>query len=461
MSKSTAKRFFFSIHVKLFLWFWLITIVSIVATRLVSHQLSSDEFVMPTDKADLRKLNFLERQIDHRPPRSLSHFLDKAPKRVGTAVIAENTSTGEVLMPGEKRFEKLGQYIKKKPFDDLKTIRLQFGRITGPKLIEHKGETYKFYVADRSPPPHFGMLVMQMPAWLRFLIPFSISLVLCWMLARSLSKPIFGLQRAATRLGDGELSARVAEDAIGKDEIGELAKSFNTMAAKLEHSLSAQQRLIADVSHELRSPMTRLQLAIGLAQKSATQPEELEKHLVRSELEVTRLDKMISDVLSLSRLENSIYALHLENIDLRSFFKLIIQDAEFVATTKNIEIQCSEIPDIALNIDSQLFNSAINNVLSNAIKYSPKQSRISVNVVKNAGQLTITINDSGLGVAEDKLAQLFEPFYRVADARDRKTGGTGLGLAIAKQAILAHNGEISARNTDQGLEVNIVIPCEL
>ena len=284
-------------------------------------------------------------------------------------------------------------------------------------------------------------------------------MVICWLLARSLSKPLLAIKGTAASFGDGNFSARVDKATSRNDELGELARSFNKMADKLATNMGAHQRLLADVSHELRSPMTRLQIAIALANKTSSQPEELEKHLTRCELEVTRLDEMISDVLSLSRLENTFQQIELDDICLAELLTSTINDAQYLADEKQIIINHQIEDPLIMPADSHLLASAFNNVLSNAIKYSAIKSSIEVTLSHANSYAKLTISDYSGGVPESALTELFKPFYRVSTARDRATGGTGLGLAITQQAIIAHNGTITAENNDSGgLTITVKLP---
>jgi two-component system sensor histidine kinase CpxA len=293
-------------------------------------------------------------------------------------------------------------------------------------------------------------------------IPLLISMTISWLLARSLSKPLLKIKDTATTFGNGDFTARVQQVSRRSDELGVLAKSFNTMAEKLEQGISAHQRLLADVSHELRSPMTRLQIALALANKSAENPKELEKHLLRCELEVTRLDDMIADVLTLSRLENTYQQILLADVDLHDLLQTIIDDAQYIANEKSIIIEQELTKPCYLFADSQLLASAMQNILTNAIKYSPENTMINVSLQQSIEQLEITIKDAGMGIPEHALPELFKPFYRVSDARERTTGGTGLGLAIAQQAVMAHQGTIKAENNHSGgLTITINLPLNI
>jgi two-component system sensor histidine kinase CpxA len=231
------------------------------------------------------------------------------------------------------------------------------------------------------------------------------------------------------------------------------------MAEQLESNISAHQRLLGDVSHELRSPLTRLQLAVALAEKNIGNTQEQQKHLTRCETEVDRLDDMIADVLTLSRLEHSNSAFCAENIDLKALTTQVISDCQYYANSKNVTINQQGPEHLYMLADSKLLASALSNVINNAIKYSQQQQIIEVLIEQQAQQVQLIITDQGQGVPDDMLAQLFTPFFRVADARDRNTGGIGLGLAITQQAIQLHQGKITAKNVEpQGLQVTISLP---
>ncbi|WP_440874985.1 ATP-binding protein [Thalassotalea sp. PLHSN55] len=451
---------FMSINVKLFLWFWLITITSVIATIAITNQLNKSSTRLSLYRGDAKQLEQIETHLLNARPNNIKRFVMFSPRRYGDAIVIKDMLTGKVVSNVREKITPFADYIAKNDFDnEMKTIRLAFGRITGPKMVSFNNKEYQLFYTGRAPSPSIARKFMKLPAWLRLMVPLFISFVLCWFLARTLNKPLRRIQNAATQLGDGDLTVRVERDSARSDELGSLATSFNLMAEKLQSSMSAQQRLIADVSHELRSPMTRLQLALGLAQKSSSKPDELIKYLLRCEMEVERLDQMIANVLSLSKLENSLYALNVETIDIKTLLEPIIQDTQFIADNKHIVIHFNLNVEGSLSVDVQLLTSAINNVLTNAVKYSPENSSISCTVEVIAQRLLIKVIDTGPGVPEQNINQLFEPFYRVADARDRKTGGTGLGLAIAKQAIVAHQGTISAKNnSEKGLTVTIELP---
>jgi two-component system sensor histidine kinase CpxA len=468
-----ARLLFSSIGVKLFLCFWLIAIVSIFATRFISAQLIDNGLILPAHHGDVRQLHAIARQISRDQPLNLIPYLNdfqlkqrhrkkiknKQTARIPPNIWLKDTELSQLFSKNISHKADLPEYLLNNSFSDLVSIQFSYARVTGPLTVLIKDKNYQLYIAHKYNDRHFGKLLMQLPPWVRISIPLMISFLLCWLLARNLSRPLSQMKKVATELGDGDLSARLVHITERNDELGSLAKTLNQMAEKLSVSLSAQQRLIGDVSHELRSPMTRLQLALALAQKSSDEPQQLSDYLQRCETEVQRLDEMIADVLALSRLENALHTLHFEQINLAGLLAILLQDAQFLANAKSIKIKTSGLADFPIRADSQLLSSAIANILSNAVKYSPQNGEILLTTAQQKDQLCLSFSDSGQGVPEQSLPLLFEPFYRVTQARERQTGGTGLGLAIAKQSILAHQGQIYAQNNPEGgLTVIIKVP---
>ena len=268
--------------------------------------------------------------------------------------------------------------------------------------------------------------------------------VASYWLAGSITRPIIDLTRTAEDLSSGNLEARVTRASLQRrDELGELAYSFDRMASRLSAALQAKEQLLRDVSHELRSPLTRMRLAAALLRKRADTPPELD----RLEVDIARLDELIEDILSISRLQSEPSSLHKESMDLRDLLTRIATDARFEAEEKQcrIELQVADAPCV-LQLDPQWASSAIENVVRNAIRYTRAASAISIALEQTEHEACLTICDEGPGVPENQLGQIFEPFYRVERDRGRTSGGTGLGLAIAARVLSAHGGRIDAQN---------------
>ena len=299
--------------------------------------------------------------------------------------------------------------------------------------------------------PFFGESPLR---YLRYGALLLTALFLCWALARYLSSPIGKLRRATQKLADGDLSARVA-DQVGNrhDELASLAKDFDVMAERIESLITSQQRLSRDVSHELRSPLARMNVALEIAKQKMN--GDAAPQLARIEAESHRLNEMISRLLTLSKLETGSQDFDRRELNLRSLVEQVASDADFEANAKGRSVKVVSAEECRTNGSESLIRSAVENVLRNAVRYTREGTDVEVSLQKSNGHAVIRVVDHGGGVPEKELANLFRPFYRVGEARDRGSGGTGLGLAIAEQALLAHRGSITARNTEDGLEVEM------
>ena len=282
-------------------------------------------------------------------------------------------------------------------------------------------------------------------------------LVLCYLLALYLTSPIRKLRVAAQKLADGDLQTRVATS-VGRrrDELADLARDFDEMAERIESLVTSQQRLNRDISHELRSPLARLNVALEIAkQKSGAETQPI---LDRIETESTRLNEMISRLLILAKLESGSEEIEPVRIDLADLVRDIASDADFEAKARGKSVEVSSVaPKCTVMGSENLLRSAIENVLRNAVRYTADDTMVDVSLTAGNGHAVLRVLDHGGGVPDDELANLFRPFYRIGEARERKTGGIGLGLAIAERAIHAHKGTITAKNNGDGLTVEITL----
>ena len=280
----------------------------------------------------------------------------------------------------------------------------------------------------------------------------------CWILARSLSAPISRLRHATRQFASGELATRIGTDIRGQNEIAGLARDFDDMAGKIQGLVDSQQRLLRDISHELRSPLARLGVALELARQE-NDPARRSRALARIERESERMNDMIGQLLSLTRLDSADVELQSEPFDLTELLRRLVQDADFEAGARQCEIVCKASGQVLFRGSRELLARAFENVIRNALHYTPEGGRVTVDLRAAEFSAVVRIADQGPGVPDAALEKLFDPFFRVADARDRQSGGTGIGLAIAERAVRLHGGTIRARNREQGgLLVEIVLP---
>jgi two-component system sensor histidine kinase CpxA len=301
--------------------------------------------------------------------------------------------------------------------------------------------------------------------------------LVCYLLSWSVTSPVTRLRKAAQSLAAGDLSARAGAPVRGRrDELTGLMRDFDRMAERIEGLVDSQSRLLKDVSHELRSPLARLSVALGLARQRIT-PEvapELEIALNRIELEADRLNQLIQRLLTISRLESGTGGLRKTRLSLRELVEQVAHDAEYETPGRRCRVTTpadatdtgeNKYDEFLVEADPDLLRSAVENAVRNATRYTAEGTTVEVRLERpqapngKEGEIIVRVLDSGPGVPEEALPKIFEPFYRLDDARNRQTGGAGLGLSIADRAIRLHGGQLRASNRKEGgLEIEIRIP---
>jgi two-component system, OmpR family, sensor histidine kinase CpxA len=306
----------------------------------------------------------------------------------------------------------------------------------------------------------FGPRGMPVPG---LIIAVLSSGLVCYFLAWYMTKPVARLRAATQQLAAGDLTARAGNPkSRRRDEIAGLVRDFDAMAGRLETLVKAQSRLLNDISHELRSPLARLNVALGLARQRSG-PESATM-LERIELEAGRLNELIGRLLTLARMEDGEQHVPSSPVLLDEVVLSVAEDAEFEAQARRCHVR-SEIPEGSWGVrgDASLLHSAIENVLRNAIRYTREGSTVEIHLQKTSSggreEAVVRVTDCGDGVPPDALEKLFQPFYRLDDARGRQTGGVGLGLAITERAVRFHGGRVAATNrAEGGLMVEIHLP---
>jgi len=324
-----------------------------------------------------------------------------------------------------------------------------------PQIIADDGAIYTVLLTPRRP-SIFGALSLPAISLTILIIALVVSALTSWWLADHLTAPIRRIQEGARALASENLNVRVSAGLEGrKDELAVLARDFDAMADQLRANRSATTQLLRDISHELRSPLARMRVALGLARQP---PADFPRQLDRLEREVERLDAMISQVLKLARLHGT-DALLREPFELDEVIEEVVRDANFEGAVKNCGVDLRGATNAAVLGNRELLGSAIENVLRNAVRYSPQDKPVEVLVARLSSGLEISIRDHGPGVPQADLERIFEPFYRVAESRDRDSGGEGIGLAITSQVMKAHGGCAKAVNAPGGgFEVRLSLP---
>jgi two-component system sensor histidine kinase CpxA len=277
------------------------------------------------------------------------------------------------------------------------------------------------------------------------------------LLASYVSAPLSRIRASARRVARGDLSARVGKVRFGRSaEVLALAAEFDGMAARLKELVDGQRRLIRDVSHEMRSPLSRLRVALELARPQAN--GDTTTQLDRIEREAERLEEMIGQAIQLSRMETTLP----EQVDDVAFDELVADiaaDAAFEAQARPCTLRIAQSAPLTVRAEGELLASAVENVVRNAVHYTAPHSEVDLRLDRVEGQARLRVRDTGPGVPAADCARIFEPYFRTDAARQRKSGGSGLGLAIARRAIERQGGRIRASNADGGgLEIEIVLP---
>ena len=325
-----------------------------------------------------------------------------------------------------------------------------------PQIVAPDGSTYTVLLVPRRP-SIFGALSFPGISLTILGVALLVSAFASWWLAERLSAPIRRIQAGARSLATDTPDVRVSAGLEGRrDEVAVLARDFDAMADRLRANRSTITQLLRDISHELRSPLARMRVAVGLARQL---PADLPRQLDRLEKEIERLDGLISQVLKLARLHGTDAPFDRESFEIDEMIEEVVRDANFEGAAKQCKVELEGAAGSCVRGNRELLRSAVENVLRNAVRYSPDGAVVKVAVERGDAGFSIVIRDRGPGVPSSDLERIFEPFYRVAESRDRDSGGEGIGLAITAQVMKAHGGTATARNIERGgLEVRLQLP---
>ena len=327
----------------------------------------------------------------------------------------------------------------------LPLVRIESGRGFTTRTLS-RDRKYYFVAVYPVRDPNWSVQVPQQTWWMLGIIA-----LLCYALARQMTSPLRRMQKTIERFGKGDFSARV--NSRRADELGQLGRTVDQMAERIEGLVKSQRRLLQDISHELRSPLARLGVAVELGRGGG----DSEAAFDRIEREADRLNLLVGELIQVTRAEGDPAGLMTEPLRLDDLVRVIVDDAHIEAERHHIALELDSC-EAEMEGNPELLRRAIENIVRNAIRYSPEGGRVQVNL-KRAGDLyRISVRDFGQGVPDEALAHLFDPFYRVEKDRGRTSGGVGLGLAIAKRAVELHHGTMRASNQRPGLLVEIELP---
>jgi signal transduction histidine kinase len=442
-----------AIFIKIFLGFWLVSVAILGSWLLTSQYIES---LPPGEK-------------QHRPPHGpperfvlgLIYGLQNTPAENLPSVIEEarNEHNVKVWLLDRENRDLLDQHVPTKVANLATELRGRkrraFSRDRDGPMVAHR-----VYLDEHGPrrmvlmfpkPAHkvIGFLIAN--HWLRVLLAILVSGLICYGLSRLVTNRLRELGQASRQLAQGKLQTRINVRDRGGDETDELARDFNTMASQLEERMQAQKQLLSDVSHELRSPLARMRVALALAMEA---PEKQPEHLERLERETSRLEELIGQLLSSQQAQLQMD----KHIDLIALLAQLCEDANFEgdSAAKSVKMQ-SNLEEAVVATSGDLLHKSFDNIIRNALRHTDNGTQVVVSVSSTADTYQIQIRDHGPGVDEVELTRIFDEFYRVDSARTREQGGYGLGLAIAQRAIAQHGGSLSAENTGSGLQVNATL----
>jgi len=452
-----------SLYIKIFLWFWLAMLLVSGALVIATYEAQSKLF-QEAERANDSTLTppYAERWatvFEKHDTKAMDDYIEHA-KGIGS----------RVFIFGEDGTELFGQTVPPEAAAILRAARNsdETQNVWGPtrryiaqRTVGPSGKHYILLLQVASPFFQFisGGPYLQV---LRLIVAVLVGGLFCLWLARYITLPMRELQSVARELAGGNLSSRAGKAALRrKDEIADLSRDFNKMAERIETLMASQRQLIQSVSHELRSPLARLNVALGLAYRHAD--PQVQGPLERIEREAGRLNELVGDLLKLARWESGISPEEKSNIELDTLVREIAADADFEAGSMERSVRVAAAEPCMVEGIREPLHSAIENVVRNAVKYTREGSEVEITLERVSSETEnfalVRVRDHGEGVPEEALKNLFKPFYRVANARERASGGTGLGLAITETAVRLHGGQVQAENSPAGgLVVEIRLP---
>jgi two-component system sensor histidine kinase CpxA len=430
-----------SLFAKILLWFWFALAITVVGSAFISaltvNENDSDE---RAPVARLVRFELAEAtnayETGGRP--ALQSFLDTL-HRVYDARGVLTDENGRDLLTNEDRSDLLRSVERR--------VLYQLFR-TGDSTVARASDDGRFWFFFIVPRARVGSWFLQP----EHLFVMAAAIGLCYWLALYLTRPVRKLQKAVERFGKGDLSARA--QSVRRDELGQLARTFDKMADRIETLLAAERRLLLDISHELRSPLARLGVAIELARSG----DDTDAALNRIQKESDRLNSLVGQLLQVTRAEGDPGSLHHDPVRLDQLVQVLVEDCAIEAAAHGCSLEYAQGDEVTVSGDPELLRRAVENVLRNAIRYAPRGTKVEVRLFRSGFHVVVEIRDQGPGVPEGELPRIFDPFYRVGPDRNRLSGGIGLGLSIARRAVELHRGTIRAANAGPGLKIDLEFP---
>jgi len=445
-----------NLFLKIFLCFWLTVIataIAVVITFIVEPRgVPSQWHATLTDTAQYSGIIAAAMHEQGGVP-SASTYLERIAQETHLKACLSDANGNAIAGNDCESFHEMTTRVAASKTSDF-NMKYGITRIALP-VKGHSGRDYIF-ATELPAGPRAAFGIHRGAALLQWGVALFVSGLICYLLARYLTTPILRLREASQQLASGNLSTRAAPTiSLRKDELGDLVRDFNSMATQIEELISRQRQLISDVSHELRSPLARLNVALDLGRERKGSDPAFD-HM---EEDLGLLDEMIGRLLTIAKLDMSAPQVPMTEVDVTELVSQVVRNAEFESRELSGGVRIVAEQQCFLHGNTELLQSAVENVVRNAIRYSEPGTSVEVSLTCDGSLMRLTVRDHGPGVPEAELLRIFEPFYRVKDARDRQSGGAGLGLAIAERVVRIHGGTIRAQNVSpHGLQIEIVMP---
>lgn len=452
-----------SLFAKVFLWFW-VAMVLVGATLIFTVYKTQTVFVEAREDERDRALapSFAANLADiyeRQGPSALSAYLRYPPRPYASVYFftEDRELSGRVV---DSLVNEIARRARNSGETQIAASRE--GRILAQSAAGPSGKSYVLLLQTRAHPIADFLRAKPGGQVLRIAAVFLVAGIVCLWLARQITAPVRKLSEAARQLANGNLAARVGEPSIMQhDELADLGRDFDDMAERIESLISAQRRLIGDISHELRSPLARVSVALGIARRHAN--PECNHALDRMEREVERLNQLIGNLLKLARFETGAELMKPSPVKLDLLLRGVAQDADFEARNRDRLVTVARLDSCSVEGSEELLRSAVENIVRNAVNYTAEETEVELSLERVCDSFgeraVIRVRDHGRGVPQEALEQIFQPFYRIDDARERSAGGVGLGLAITERAVRLHGGRVTAENSPSGgLIVELHLP---
>jgi len=442
-----------SLYLRIFITIGLTMMLLVAVSVLVSFHIANEWLDEPGEAQPRELIAEASQRLADGGESALKDWLREQARTPSAAVLLVIDASGRELLgreippQHERRLRRMREWGQSRWPQNLRPPRFM------PRIVDATGAEYFVVPIPRRLGP-LGLLGVASVRHVILAFALVITAVVSFLLARSISAPIRGLRDASRALAEGRLEARVGADISGRrDELGSLGREFDEMGARLQRLMASRQELLRNISHELRTPLTRIRMAVELARdKNGNDEPELERVVKESE----KLDQLIDQVLALAKVDYGAPEIRREPVDLSALLASLTEEAGIEADASEVILAPDIAPGIVIQGDAALLAAGIENVLRNALHYSPPGGRVEIALVTAGDAVRIRIRDHGSGVPDAELTRIFDPFHQVGLARSPGEGGYGLGLAVTAGAARLHGGAVSARNHPAGgLEVTI------